>query len=256
MKIIKFLHLVWMAIGTVIAMIFLYPAYLVIIPREKWHKYAYQLNKIWSYVIFGFAFMPPFIERRGEKVPKGTPVVFCANHNSYLDIPLMGGLVDRFAVFVGKSDLSNVPLFGYMFRNIHIPVDRGSSRSRYETVHRSREAIEKGKSLVMFPEGGINMKTYPNLKNFKDGAFRIAIEKQVPIVPVTLPYNWIIMHDIGLPVWHKQKVIFHEPIYPTGLTTDDIPKLREQVRGIIREEMKAHFPEKFEEETVGELKDS
>ncbi len=85
--------------------------------------------------------------------------------------------------------MEGIPFFGYMYKKLHITVDRSKLKSRYTTLKRSMEAIDHGKSLVIFPEGGIITEREPVLSRFKDGAFRIAIDKQIPIVPVSIPYN-------------------------------------------------------------------
>jgi 1-acyl-sn-glycerol-3-phosphate acyltransferase len=108
-------------------------------------------------------------------------------------------------------------------------------------MKRSLEAINEGKSLVIFPEGGMAEKD-PVLSKFKDGAFRIAIEKQIAIVPVTIPYNWIILPpDQFLLRWHKLKVIFHEPLETTGMTLADIDLLKHRLFTIIDQELKQHL---------------
>ncbi len=105
----------------------------------------------------------------------------------------------------------------------------------------SFEAIDQGKSLVIFPEGGIITKKDPVMGRFKDGAFRTAIEKQIPIVPVTIPYNWIILPPYEFLVWRGRiKVVFHEAIDTTGLTLKDVDTLREKVFTVINEELKKH----------------
>lgn len=106
---------------------------------------------------------------------------------------------------------------------------------------RSMEAIDEGKSLVIYPEGGIITKDPPQLAGFKDGAFRVAIEKQIPLVPVTIPYNWILLPDNEFVLhWHRVKVIFHEPILTKGLTMNDIDKLKQSLRNTLDEELKKH----------------
>src|SRR5690606_33276256 len=85
---------------------------------------------------------------------KSKQYVFCPNHTSFLDIPLMG-FTPVYFVFVGKSSIAKVPLFGYMYRKLHVTVDRNSLKSKYVTIERSKKAIDEGKSLVIFPEGGI-----------------------------------------------------------------------------------------------------
>jgi 1-acyl-sn-glycerol-3-phosphate acyltransferase len=144
---------------------------------------------------------------------------------------------------VGKSSLSKVPLFGYVFAKVHITVDRSSIKSKYATVKRAAEAIDQGISLVMFPEGGTE-KNPPRLEPFKDGAFRLAIEKQIPIVPVTIPYNWIILpSQQGLMVNRRTSVaIYHKPLSTEGLSLQDQESLKDQVTQIIKTELSNHHP--------------
>ena len=137
--------------------------------------------------------------------------------------------------------MEKIPLFGLMYRKLHITVDRTKLKSRYTTMIRSMEAIDEGKSLVIYPEGGIITKHPPQLADFKDGAFRVAIEKQIPLVPVTIPYNWILLPDNEFVLhWHKVKVIFHEPILTKGLSMNDIDKLKHRLRNTLDEELKKH----------------
>jgi len=129
-----------------------------------------------------------------------------------------------------------------MFGKLHITVDRKKLKSRYTSVKRSMEAIDEGKNLIIFPEGGIVTEKGPVMGPFKDGAFRIAVEKQIPIVPVTIPYNWIILPpDEFLLRWHPLKVIFHQPVETAGLTAKDIDTLKQQVFTIIEQELKQHL---------------
>lgn len=129
-----------------------------------------------------------------------------------------------------------------MYRKLHITVNRKSLKSKYETIERSKEAIEAGKSLVIFPEGGIVTKSPPSIGKFKDGPFRIAIEKQIPVIPVTIPYNWIILPDDGkmMVTRRTSKLIFHEPIATKGMTIHDMDTLKEKVYHIIDNELKKY----------------
>ncbi len=160
--------------------------------------------------------------------------IFCPNHFSYLDIPTMG-LNPVNSIFVGKSAMEKIPLFGFMYRKLHITVDRSSLISKFNTFKQSVEAIEQGKSLIIFPEGGMVTQHPPRMGRFKDGAFRAAIEKQIPIVPVTIPNNWIILPDASSLRLKRGlvKVIFHKPIATQGLTLADMDGLKEQVFDVI-----------------------
>jgi len=92
----------------------------------------------------------------------------------------------------------------------------------------------------MFPEGGILSNKIPEMTRFKEGAFRAAITKQIPLVPVTLPDNWIILPDRKIPLITrgKMRMIYHSPIPTQGLTMEDIPSLKDKVYSIISNELK------------------
>ena len=135
------------------------------------------------------------------------------------------------AIFVGKNDMEKIPLFGFMYRKLHITVDRSKLKSRRDTIIASMKAVDEGKSLVIFPEGGILTKNPPHMTPFKDGAFRTAIEKQIPVVPVTIPFNWIILPDRSPLRIHAGTVhvIFHEPVSPNGYTLDTIEEYKKEI---------------------------
>jgi 1-acyl-sn-glycerol-3-phosphate acyltransferase len=224
--------------------VLLLPFFLIPIVFPSQFQLIGILNRWWSRLLFFFVFIPVKVEYR-SRTERGQ-FVFCPNHFSYLDIPT-AGLNRHNAIFVGKSEMEKIPLFGFMYRKLHITVDRSSLKSRVNTLKRSLQAIEQGKSLVIFPEGGIVTTKDPVMGRFKDGAFRVAIEKQIPIVPVTIPYNWIILPpDEFLLRWHPMKIIFHEPITTEGLTTDDIVGLKEEVNRIIKTELRKHLKGMYE----------
>ena len=149
------------------------------------------------------------------------------------------GLTPVNTIFVGKNDMEKVPLFGFMYGKLHITVDRARLKSKYDTFIKSRTALDQGKSLVIYPEGGIYLTEPPHMVRFKDGAFRLAIEKQIPIVPVTIPHNWIILPPDEF-VLHRGKitVIFHEPVETKGLTLENLTELKIRVFNIIDAELK------------------
>lgn len=240
MKILRTLHAIYAFLVFIILFILFFPLFLIPIFNEKSHRMVGTFNRWWAHLFFAITFFPKRVECHPE-VKKKDQYIFCANHFSYLDIPTMG-LNPVNAIFVGKNDMEKIPLFGFMYRKLHITVDRESLKSRYTTLVRSAEAIEEGKSLVIFPEGGILSKKVPQMHHFKDGAFRIAIEKQIPIVPVTIPYNWIILPDDSIiPKLRSLKVVFHEPIHTAGMTLDDLKHLRQRTYNIIDAELKRHF---------------
>jgi 1-acyl-sn-glycerol-3-phosphate acyltransferase len=194
------------------------------------------LNRWWARAMFTLLLMP-FTTKYYAKLDPKKQYIFCPNHFSYLDIPTIG-LNEINTIFVGKGDIPNVPLFTYMYRKLHITVDRTKLKSRYSSLVQTLQALDDGKSLVIFPEGGIVTEHDPVLGPFKNGAFRASIEKQIPIVPVTIPYNWIILPaDQFLLTWRPLKVIFHEPIDPSGFSIKDVSAYKEKVRAVIEAEL-------------------
>lgn len=237
MTFLRWLYTLYAGLLFVLLFVLLFPFFLIPIFFPKLHALTGVLNRVWAYLMFPLIAMPFRIEER-KRLDRKRQYIFVANHFSYLDIASMGFNPVN-AVFVGKSDMEKVPLFGFMYRKLHITVDRASLSSRINTLKRSMQAIEEGKSLVIFPEGGILTKHAPNMIKFKDGAFRVAIEKQIPIVPVTIPNNWIILPDEEplLLRWGVMKVIFHEAIETKGMTLMDVDALKEQAFSTIHTEL-------------------
>lgn len=169
--------------------------------------------------------------------------MYCPNHGSYIDIPVMLWGVKQNFCFMGKSSLAKVPMIGYMYKKLNILVDRKNPRSRADAYTQAGIEIERGNSLVVFPEGTIPTHA-PVLGPYKDGAFKIAIEKQIPVVPVTIPYNWLILPDngklLGRP--HIAMAIFHEPIDTKGLTLADVPAVIAKTREVITAELAKRNP--------------
>lgn len=239
----KILRAVYTGYGVVVfATLFflLFPFFLVPIFFPSRFKLIGILNRWWARLLFTFIAIPFRVEHRSKLDPK-KQYIFCSNHFSYLDIPTVG-LAPNNTVFVGKTGIENIPVFGYMYGKLHITVDRTKLKSRYASLKRSMEAVDEGKSLVIFPEGGIITLKEPVMSKFKDGAFRVAIEKQIAIVPVTIPYNWIILPpDQFLLKWHPLKVVFHEPLETTGLTLKDTEMLKQKLFFVIDNELKRHL---------------
>ena len=236
MKLLRWIHTGYGLLVFSAVFLLLFPLLMIPIVFPKAHNLVGIINRWWARGVLLGSFLPFRVQRRGN-LRKDRQYIFCPNHFSYLDIPTMG-LNPVNTLFVGKNDMEKIPLFGFMYRKLHITVDRSKLKSRGETLKKTLQALDEGKSLVIYPEGGITSAKPPGMGPFKDGAFRAAIEKQIPIVPVTIPHNWIILPDGDFLVhWGLITVIFHEPIETKGLTLDDISTLKETVRSTIATEL-------------------
>lgn len=231
----------------------LFPLFWLCLRREAWFRHTGTLNRIWARIFYFGSGLPIRVEYRFRPV-RGRPYVYCANHTLYLDIPTTGYALPGYLTYVGKASLTKVPLFGYMFRKLHIAVDRRSRVSGYRSLLAAHAAIDRGSSLIIFPEGGIHDVPQPRLMPFKDGPFRIAIEKQIPMVPVTIPHNWRVLPDDGrfLPYRYPSLLVIHPPISTEGLTLNDLPALRQQTYDIIYQEWHRHYPDHLAQPTLHE----
>jgi 1-acyl-sn-glycerol-3-phosphate acyltransferase len=237
MKVLHKVYTVYTVIVFVIIMIILLPMYLIIAQIKSWHKYNHVLNRIWARTFYALSFMPFSVEFK-QKLDTKKSYIYCANHFSYFDIASMVFAPTNF-MFTGKASLVKAPLLGFIFKKFHITVDRFTAEGRKSAIENYYKTLDEGKSLVIYPEGGIYAPNPPQMGEFKHGAFTAAITKKTPIVPVTIPYNWIILPDDGkfLIRRHSTKVIFHEPIETAHLTIKDLDDLKQKVYRIIQGEI-------------------
>lgn len=235
----RLLYTIWCGFWFISIFILLFPFFYIFLQKEEWKPKAHYLNRLWGKIFFFIVGIKLEIEY--EFVPnKSKNYVFCANHFSYLDIATMGVILDNYYAFVGKHDAGNVPLFGYMFKHLHISVDRENAKSRVLTLSRTLKTLKSGRSIMIFPEGGIRTKNAPQMHlPLMDGAFSMAIQTQVPIVPVSLLTNYKIMPDESPIRLYRMpmKAIVHQPIITAGLTNEDIVALKEQFYNTVQKEL-------------------
>lgn len=232
------LYTIWCAIWFVSLYLVLFPIQFVFLQRTEWKPLAHTINYIWGRLFFMGVGMPIRVEYRFRPDPKGV-YVLCANHFSYLDIAAMGVIVRNYYAFVGKSEVKHIPLLGYMFAKLHVQVDRAQPNSRAYSLAKSIRTLASGRSIMIFPEGGIRATEPPQMVPFKDGAFTMAIQQQVPIVPITLLNTYQILPDKS-PIrfhWHPLRAVIHPPIETKGMTQDDIERLKQETYQIIDDEL-------------------
>lgn len=155
--------------------------------------------------------------------------IFVLNHISYLDIPVMILGIRQPMRILAKTGPHKVPFFGYYYRKSTVMVDRSSLISRSKSVEALKHYLEKGISIVIFPEGTFNMGHQP-LKSFYDGAFRIAIETQTNIKPIIMvdTYERFYYHGLSLEPG-KCRVVYLEEVSVQGLTLNDVEALKTKV---------------------------
>lgn len=205
---------------------------------ERYHSLNI-VRKIWSRGVFFFSGILYSVQYE-EDLPEDQAVVYCPNHASYLDIGASFLFAKGRFHFMGKDDLLNNFVLRIFFLTIDIPVNRESKISAFKAFKKASENIASGMSLIIFPEGKIPDDYPPVLSEFKVGAFRLAIEQQVPIVPVTFANNWRILHDDGKKMGSrpgKLRIFVHQSIPTKGLVVEDAEALKSKVFSILESKL-------------------
>ena len=193
--------------------------------------------------MYGMGFYPEI--KFKEPIQKGKSYMLVANHKSMVDIMLMLSVSKDPIVFVGKKELEKIPVFGYFYRRVCILVDRSSAESRKDVYAKAIKRLETGLSVCIFPEGGVPDPTVV-LDEFKNGAFSLAIQFQIPIVPMTFldcekkfPYFFAYNHFVGSP--GKLRANVHNFIETKGLNQEDRQMLKKKVYDILLEDLESNL---------------
>jgi 1-acyl-sn-glycerol-3-phosphate acyltransferase len=240
MAIIKYpfwiFYRVWFYVLVALPIILLLPILLISISREKWYPFFFKIARFWAkFILIGMGFNYKII--RNQKPEPKKSYMFIANHTSMVDIMLMLVSVKNPFVFVGKKELAKIPLFGFFYKRTCILVDRSSAKSRQAVFLRAQKRLKQGLSICIFPEGGVPEEQVV-LDSFKDGAFRLAINHQIPIVPMTFYDNkkrFSYTFFSGGP--GRMRARIHEFLSTESLTIEDTKALNEKSRKIIWDEL-------------------
>jgi len=236
MKVVKYflwtLWRIWFYIVMAIPILVLSPFLIISVSFDATYPIFFAMARFWAkFILYGMGFY--YKIEREEQLVKGKSYMLVANHTSMADIMLMLVISKNPFVFVGKAELTKIPIFGFFYRKSSILVDRNNSKSRVEVFAQAQDRLNRGLSVCIFPEGGVPDESIL-LDEFKDGAFRLAVEHQIPIVPMTFPDNkkrFSFTFFSGSPGIMRAKV--HHFIETKGLTTDDRKELKERVRQVI-----------------------
>jgi 1-acyl-sn-glycerol-3-phosphate acyltransferase len=219
----------------IVTLAILYPLFYIFLLRKEWYPLAFKLKRLWAHILV-FPVGIFYTVDYKFKPKAGKTYVYCANHTSYIDIILSYCIIDEYFVFMGKQELEKVPLFNVFFKDMNILVNRKSMTASYQAFQRASQELRNGHSVILFPEGTISRKT-PILKDFKSGAFRLAIDEQLEIIPITFENNWKFLQDKAFLQGNMRpglaKIVVHEPVSTKGLTEIDVEHLKLKVKEII-----------------------
>ncbi|WP_185859430.1 lysophospholipid acyltransferase family protein [Blattabacterium cuenoti] len=154
--------------------------------KDKYYPIVYWFHQMWArsnLFLMGFWYV---LEKDEEKLDKNKQYLIISNHTSIMDIMLIYSLMRNHPlVFVGKAELAKLPFFGFVYKKSNILIDRKNLSSCIQVFKKIQDKVDSGKSVCIFPEGGVpNQSVF--LDHFKSGAFFIAIIKKISIIPFTI----------------------------------------------------------------------
>jgi 1-acyl-sn-glycerol-3-phosphate acyltransferase len=201
--------------------------------RVKGGNFIYKVIKVWGAIWY------PLIGiwvKNIYEVPHDTTsqYIFVANHISYMDIPPCVTSFNQPIRVLAKYEMSKIPFFGIIYKSACVLVDRRDAEKRAQSVRELKYFLGKHVSIFIFPEGTFNETGAP-LKDFFDGAFRIAIETQTSIKPILLVDTFDRLHykSIFSLTPGPCRVVFMEEVPVVGLTMHDLPAIKKKVYNLM-----------------------
>jgi 1-acyl-sn-glycerol-3-phosphate acyltransferase len=230
---------VWFYVCMAIPILVMFPFLVLSILTESSYPYFFKMARIWAkFILFGMGFYYKIDKEQEFEADKS--YMFIGNHTSMLDIMLMLATVKKPFVFVGKQELSRIPLFGFFYKRTCILVDRTNSKSKHSVFESAQKRINQGLSICIFPEGKVPDDESIVLDEFKNGAFRLAIDHQLTIVPIAFLDNkkcFSYTFFSGRPGLLRVKVLSF--IDTNNKTKADLNEIRNQSWNVIHKELVA-----------------
>lgn len=227
------LYAFWVFLVFTVFMIVLLPG--IILPfffGQKFGWIGYKFLRLWSWIFSKLTFISYSFHGR-ENFKPGRSYIYVSNHTSFLDIPGLTMLFPGEYRPLAKKELLRIPVFGWIARSAAVIVDRSSGESRKRSMDKLKKMLLDGLSILIFVEGTQNRTKEP-LQPFKDGAFRIALDTQQPILPIVvvgagplMPPGTIRMHPGHV------KLIVAPEIPTAGLSNADVAELKQQTRAVM-----------------------
>jgi 1-acyl-sn-glycerol-3-phosphate acyltransferase len=226
----------WFFLIFLVIFIFFIPSLFFFTKIYRNQKVVCYITQVWSKVTLLFSGILLKVDLE-EELEKDTTYIICPNHISSIDIPVILAVFPRPVLFMGKQEYSKIPIFGWFYKKNTIIVNRENRKDAYGAFTSSSNKLNNGFNVCIFPEGGIPPAD-TILRRFKNGPFKLAIEKEMKIVPVTMPNNkkcfpWNYFQ--GRPRTLNIKV--HAPIDCAKKENKDVKNLNNTVYNIIFDEL-------------------
>jgi 1-acyl-sn-glycerol-3-phosphate acyltransferase len=250
LKPLQWIYCIYAIIVFVAIMLLIFPFVIIasFFGRIKGGNMILRLCMLWADLWFFLIFI---YVKRIYQAPheKDKPYIFVANHISFLDAPIIVKAWRQPVRPLGKVEMSKVPVFGFIYRKAIVTVDRSSAENRHQSINILKRIIKRGISIVVFPEGTFNTTNKP-LKDFYDGAFRVAVETQTPVKPVLFldAFDRMHYHSIFSLNPGRCRIVYLAEIPVEGL---EVQELKERVYVAMEKTLLA-----YKARWIGSLQDS
>ncbi|NCI46454.1 lysophospholipid acyltransferase family protein [Sediminibacterium soli] len=206
-------------LGTMlVAFVFYLPCFFLKDPaKAAWHR---QVSRVWM-LLYLHLIGCPFSVKGREHFSASTNYIVVCNHNSLMDVPISTPFMPRPNKTIAKKSFARVPVFGWIYSFGSVLVDRNSDGSRRKSIDDMKQVLALGIDMVIYPEGTRN-RTGDPLKKFYDGAFRLSVDTQKPVMPVLLFHTAKVLppNRFFYLCPHKIEMHFLPPVEPGTMTAD------------------------------------
>jgi 1-acyl-sn-glycerol-3-phosphate acyltransferase len=242
---VKILRVMYVIYALLVFILFMLPVFLwslivISFGRIRGGNLIYYACVVWCDIWF-FLIGIRHRNLHEDSIDEKGSFIYVSNHISYLDIPVIVQTFRNPVRPLGKAESAKIPVFGFIYKNAIVTVDRSNPANRAKSVLLLKSLLQKGICVLVFPEGTFNETGKP-LKKFYDGAFRVAIETGTPVKPVLMldTYDRMNYRSIFCLQPGKSRSVFLEAIPTAGLTADDVPMLRDKVHAYMEEKLRAY----------------
>lgn len=240
---LKPFHLLYLFYALLLFVVLMLPVFLWALVVSRFGRLrggnlVYAACRLWADVWLALVFIRTRVQYR-QAPQKEQSYIFVVNHTSYLDAALLPKVFRRPVRPLGKIEMANLPVFGTIYKNAIVTVDRSSTANRARSVQLLKSILGKGISVIVFPEGTFNETGHP-LKAFYDGAFRIAIETGTPVMPVLFLDAYSRLHPRSVLSLNpgRCRVLFLPAISPAGYSLQTITALKDRVYAAMEAELR------------------
>ena len=227
---------IWFYILITVTIILMIPFLLILTSKDSYYPTFWKMIRVWAkMLVYGMGFRLQVTV--DEVLERNKSYMFCPNHTSMMDPFVLISLSKNPIVFVGKMEFVKIPIFGFFYKRVVIMVDRSNPESRKKVYEMAKKKLKNGTSMAIFPEGLVPTENVV-LAPFKNGAFSLAIEFDIPIVPqIYYDCKRLFSWDFFKGSPGVFRIHQHKFIKTTGLTKDDVFALRQQTFQLIEADL-------------------